>query len=72
MIFKPEDFREYCIKNPGAPHDECIAEISNKKLNEWLENAITVYGTRTENGFHTIGNTHKAKLVLIEEIKSND
>jgi hypothetical protein len=39
LQFTAEDFRNYCIKNPGAPHDVCIAEVANAKLAAVLEKA---------------------------------
>jgi len=75
MIFKPEDFKEYCIKNPGAPHDICIAEIANAKFKEWIENSISTSGTLLKDGRFIVDSfptTHEAKIVMIEPIKDNN
>jgi hypothetical protein len=85
LQFTAEDFRNYCIKNPGAPHDVCIAEVANAKLAAVLEKSPVVFGHATiENeevkaiAFEwtvgiapNAGITHSARLIDIQEIKQH-
>ena len=79
MKFKAEDF-DFGGKWPG---EDIAAEQANKKLEEWLNAAPTVYGlsnlpnrtlwdtkmnTRLKDGYWGTTDTHRAKLLCIEPI----
>lgn len=76
MKFKPENFSSF---NEIFIGDDALtalqlraANLANAKLEEMLKDAQVVYQTGTSNEWwphFTKGDTHKAKLVCIEEIK---
>ena len=66
MKFKPEDFSNcQCA-------DYMVAERANQVLEEWLKDAPVVFSHDKSNwGAKSVwdGDTHKAKLICIEELK---
>lgn len=78
LEFKAEDFSDYCIKNPGASHSECIAVEVNRILREKLTRTTKIFGRKFRNmeneenwcfdTDHDHGDTHAARVVCIEEI----
>ncbi len=84
FTFKREDFKEFpsemgLFSSPIDIAQRMAARIANKKLEEWLDKAPVVYTYIEDKGVDAqFGDwniirdddcTHKAKLVMIEELK---
>lgn len=74
-LFKPEDFEYIWGQSTTGAEDygHPIAEIANKKLQEWLEQQPVVYAEKKE-GFQPwhnvefVGATHRARICMIEPL----
>ncbi len=70
-LFKPEDFETIIIATSEEMNQ--ISDFANAKLKEWLDAAPTVYGDNDglwidRNRYKN--DTHSAKIVCIEQIKT--
>lgn len=77
MKFTAKDFKGVTLGHHGATPtiEQVAANIANAKLQAWLAEAPVVWGARTDDVYYTREEmsdeiTHTAKLVCIEEIKT--